>query len=266
MRHLLVRSKNHGSLRSQHLKGESALQIEFDLRTGMVEVPDGDVLTDIQFKISAAGREHESTLDGGRPDNSTVHLALDMMQDRIAIIASAAGGRISVRTEYKSIRPIDANQTQPADRLRNRTGIALDVGRQDDGRVARALTNSLNSGSREAVDALDHAAGLAVSALPGRDLYVHPVASLVLTPDGRVSRAFGGIDFEARDLRLALVEASAGRLGTLADRLTVLCSSFDPVTGRYTGAVMLALRLGGIGSVLALAAALVLLRRREAAR
>jgi protein SCO1/2 len=147
----------------------------------------------------------------------------------------------------------------------------------DDARAARAkLAEALPAadlsgwhfltGEAEPVGALDRSAGLTVSALPGRDLYVHPVATLVLTPDGRISRAFGGIDYDARDLRLALVEASAGKLGTLGDRLAVLCSSFDPSTGRYTGAVLLGLRIAGIASVALLAAALLVLKRREATR
>jgi protein SCO1/2 len=122
------------------------------------------------------------------------------------------------------------------------------------------------TGPPDSIGALDRAAGLTVSALPGRDLYVHPVATLVLTPDGRISRAFGGLDYAARDLRLALVEASAGRLGTLADRLTVLCSSFDPATGRYSGAVMLGLRIAGLATLGLMGVALLVLRRREASR
>lgn len=122
------------------------------------------------------------------------------------------------------------------------------------------------TGASGSVSALAAAAGLTVSALPGRDLYVHPVATLVLTPDSRIARAFGGLDIEARDLRLALVEASSGKLGTILDRLTLLCSGFDPATGRYSGAVMLGIRIGGIAGVVLLGLALVMLRRREAAR
>jgi protein SCO1/2 len=170
----------------------------------------------------------------------------------------------------------------------DRTGIApdryrvllasIDPGEQpEDARAARArLADALPAadlsgwhfltGQPEPVGSLAAAAGLSVSALPGRDLYVHPVATLVLTPDGRISRAFGGLDYDPRDLRLALVEASAGRLGTLAERLTLLCSSFDPATGRYSGAVMLGLRIGGLASLVLLGAALVMLRRREVSR
>jgi protein SCO1/2 len=122
------------------------------------------------------------------------------------------------------------------------------------------------TGPRSSIVALDRAAGLTVSALPGRDLYVHPVATLVLTADGRISRAFGGLDYAPRDLRLALVEASEGKLGTFVDRLTVLCSSFDPATGQYSSAIMLGVRIAGLATVGLMGIALLALRRREASR
>ncbi|MFP5304991.1 MAG: SCO family protein [Gammaproteobacteria bacterium] len=71
-----------------------------------------------------------------------------------------------------------------------------------------------------------------------RDEYAHPAGFVVATPGGRVSRYFFGVRYAPRDLHLALVEASAGRLGSLADRLVLLCSHYDPQTGRYSGAVM----------------------------
>jgi len=70
------------------------------------------------------------------------------------------------------------------------------------------------------------------------DQYVHPAGFLVASPDGRISRYFLGVAHSARDLRLALVEASEGRLGTPVDRLLLLCSHYDPATGRYSVAVM----------------------------
>ncbi|MGF7173121.1 SCO family protein [Azospirillum doebereinerae] len=98
--------------------------------------------------------------------------------------------------------------------------------------------------------------------------FVHPAGLFVLTPDGRVSRWIGGAGFEPRDLRLALVEAGEGRVGTLTDRLLLLCAHYDPVRGRYDGLVVGALRWAGGGAALLLAAgvggALLRERRRRA--
>src|SRR5258706_383406 len=77
--------------------------------------------------------------------------------------------------------------------------------------------------------------------------YVHDAASrqfahapglVVLTADGRVSQYLLGVEFEARSLRLALVEASAGRLGSLIDRAILLCYQYDPESGRYGFALL----------------------------
>src|SRR3954471_7782245 len=63
---------------------------------------------------------------------------------------------------------------------------------------------------------------------PETDQFAHPAGALVLAPDGRVARALSSLALNPRDLRLALVEAGEGRIGGLADRITLLCSGFDP--------------------------------------
>ena len=63
--------------------------------------------------------------------------------------------------------------------------------------------------------------------------YAHAAALFVLTPDGRVSRYLYGVEFPARDLRLALVEAGERRVGTSFDRLLLTCYRYDPATRRY---------------------------------
>ena len=74
------------------------------------------------------------------------------------------------------------------------------------------------------ISRLEQSVGISVKELPGRDLYVHPVAVSAITPDGQLSRILWGIDYRPDDLRLALVEASEGRLGSLGDRILLLCS------------------------------------------
>jgi protein SCO1/2 len=63
--------------------------------------------------------------------------------------------------------------------------------------------------------------------------YAHPAAVIALTPEGRVSRYFPGVEFPPRDLRLGLVEASQGKLGSISDRMFLACYRYNPVTGRY---------------------------------
>src|ERR1051325_2248262 len=89
--------------------------------------------------------------------------------------------------------------------------------------------------------------------------YVHPAAAFVLSADGRVSRVLTGFGLSGPDMRLALIEASQGRVGTLGDQVRLLCSAFDPGHGTYNllisrvlaGAAMITIVLlaGGIGSL-----------------
>ena len=66
-----------------------------------------------------------------------------------------------------------------------------------------------------------------------RKQFAHPTGVIVLTPDGRLARYLFGIEYAPRDLRLALVEASAGKVGSPVDPLLLYCYHYDPTTGRY---------------------------------
>jgi protein SCO1/2 len=99
------------------------------------------------------------------------------------------------------------------------------------------------------------------------DQFVHPGAAYVLRADGRVSRVLTGLGLSGGDMRLALVEAGEGRIGTLGDRIRLLCSGFDPTQGAYNVAVSRVLAATGIATILALAGllgALMLMGRRRA--
>jgi protein SCO1/2 len=98
------------------------------------------------------------------------------------------------------------------------------------------------SGDGGTVARIAHAAGFQYAYDRNTDQYVHPAGFLVASPDGRITRYFLGVAHSARDVRLALVEASEGRLGSPADRLVLLCSHYDPATGRYSVTVMNAVR------------------------
>lgn len=96
-----------------------------------------------------------------------------------------------------------------------------------------------------------------------KDQYAHPAGIMVITPEGKVSRYFPGIDYSPVDLRLGLVEASEQKIASPVDQFFLLCYAYDPVTGRYTFIVEKALRLGGIATVAALGMAIGVLFWRE---
>lgn len=86
----------------------------------------------------------------------------------------------------------------------------------------------------DAIAALTAAAGFRYFYDPAIHQYAHPAGVVVVTPDGRVAQYFFGVTYEPEALRLALVDASGGRLGSVIDRLVLLCCGYDPATGRYS--------------------------------
>jgi len=96
--------------------------------------------------------------------------------------------------------------------------------------------------------------------------FAHPAGIVVLTPEGRTARYFFGIDFPPRDLKLALVEASAGKIGSVVDQVLLYCYGFDEHTGRYTLIVIRVMRAAGLFTLGCLVTLILVLRRRERAR
>jgi protein SCO1/2 len=119
------------------------------------------------------------------------------------------------------------------------------------------------TGREESVKALASAVGFNYKYDPAIKQYAHPALVTVLTPAGRVSRYIYGIDFPPFDLRLALVEAASGKIGTPVDRALLYCYHYDPQTGRYGFAVMDAMRIAGLATVAAIGLFLFTSLRRE---
>ena len=95
---------------------------------------------------------------------------------------------------------------------------------------------------------------------PDKNQYSHASAIILLTPEGRVSQYYFGIEYSARDVRLGLVEAANHRIGSPVDQLLLYCYQYDPATGRYGAVVMNMLRVAAVFTVIAIVAMIVLLR------
>jgi len=94
--------------------------------------------------------------------------------------------------------------------------------------------------------------------------FEHPAVSMVLGPDGKITRYLYGVEFNPRDLKLAVLEAAQGRVGTTLDRVILKCFKYDPASRKYHFYVMGALRAGSGLFAAALAALLGVLWWREA--
>jgi protein SCO1 len=122
------------------------------------------------------------------------------------------------------------------------------------------------TGDREAIAALARSVGFRFRYDGTRDQFAHASALYLLTPEGRLSRYFYGIEYAPRDLRLGLVEASAGRIGNPADQVLLYCFHYDPKTGKYGAVVVNIVRLAGITTLLILGISILLMSRRQRAR
>jgi protein SCO1/2 len=87
---------------------------------------------------------------------------------------------------------------------------------------------------------------------------------LFATPEGKVSKYLAGIDYPARDLRMALLEASEKKISNPVDLLILYCCNYSPAVGRYSVSVLRILGIAGMVSVLAVIGMLVLLTRKPA--
>jgi protein SCO1/2 len=96
--------------------------------------------------------------------------------------------------------------------------------------------------------------------------FAHPAGTVVLTPEGRLARYLFGVEYAPRDLRLAIVEASANRIGSPVDQILLACYQYDPAAGRYSASAMKILRLLSLVTVAALATFVLVNLRRERAR
>ncbi len=120
------------------------------------------------------------------------------------------------------------------------------------------------TGEESATRSLMDAIGYHYKYDPKTDQYAHASGILVITPDGRVSKYFYGVEYSPRDIRLGLVEASSNRIGTPVDAILLFCYHYDPATGKYGALAMNMVRVGGAAFVLFGGLFLLIAFRRDA--
>jgi protein SCO1 len=118
------------------------------------------------------------------------------------------------------------------------------------------------TGTPDSIGRLTKAVGFRYTFDKDQNQFAHAAAIAIATPEGMISRYFYGIEYPPRDLRLGIVEASAGRVGSLADQMLLFCYHYDPSTGRYNFIALTLVRIGGLLTVGAFGVFLWLERRR----
>jgi protein SCO1/2 len=120
------------------------------------------------------------------------------------------------------------------------------------------------TGSEGNIRAYADAIGMEYAFVPERKEYAHAAAIAVASPDGKIVRYLYGIEYPSQSLRLALLEASEGKIGTAFDRLVLYCFHYDSSQGKYAPVAANIMRIGGAVSVVLLAAFVALLFRSDA--
>ncbi|MCC7479730.1 SCO family protein [bacterium] len=110
-----------------------------------------------------------------------------------------------------------------------------------------------HTGNQNNINALADSVGYRFRWIPERREYAHPSVLIICTPDGRVSRYLQGVQFDPKTLRLALVEAGQGRIGTVVDDFTLFCYMYDSTKGTYVMTAVGAMKVGGVLTMAALA-------------
>jgi protein SCO1 len=131
------------------------------------------------------------------------------------------------------------------------------------GRPGAAAGWHFLTGPAESINALTKAVGFQYQYDAKSTQYAHATAIMVLTPQGRISRYFYGVDYPPKDLRMGLVEASQGKIGNAVDQVLLYCYHYDPATGKYGAIVNNILKLGAAVTILMLGGLLFILFRLE---
>jgi len=119
------------------------------------------------------------------------------------------------------------------------------------------------TGNEPEISVLTRAVGFRYAYNKAVGEYAHASGIMVVTPDGRLSRYFYGIEYGPRDLKLALMESADRKIGSPVDQLLLACFHYDPASGKYSLAVMRVVRTAGVATLLMIGGTVVMLRRRE---
>lgn len=119
------------------------------------------------------------------------------------------------------------------------------------------------TGSQESIEAATRAANFRFRYDAKSRLFAHASGVMLLTAGGRISRYFYGVEFPGRDMRLGLVDASSGKIGSPIDHVLLFCYHYDPSSAKYSPSILRIIRIGGILTIFTIVGGIWIFRRRE---
>lgn len=225
----------------QHIGGSLPLEVTFQDETGK-SVRLGDYFSDKPVVLSFA--------------YDTCPMLCDLSVQGLA--SSFKGMNLSAGSDFTVVTiSFDPRDTPERARVKKQMAIARY------GRAGTATGWSFLSGDAAAIERVTSAAGFRYTWDAASNQYAHPAGIVVVTPQGTIARYLFGIEYASKDLRLSLVEASKGHLGSVVDQLILLCYHYDPKVGKYGLFAVGAMRAAGALTLLSLGAVVIGLSRRD---
>lgn len=156
-----------------------------------------------------------------------------------------------------SIDPGDS----PSDAVAEKARFVKEVGLPGIDKAAHFLT-----GNEASIKELSDATGFHFVRVPGPDgrmtQFAHPTVIMFATPDGRLSKYIAGVEYQSRDLRLAILDASQHKISNPTDLILLYCCSYNPLTGKYSVAVLRVLSIAGVFTLILIAGMIWLATRK----
>ncbi len=256
----------HSVLAENAQRAESAPDVLKDVT--VVEHLDVAVPADLEFTDTQGRRVRLGDyFDGERPVILTMnysncpklcHLQLNGLFEGLEKLGWTMGDRYRMVT-------VSINPEEPYTRAADTKRKYIETYNRPDAEDGWAFLTGSEDNIRQLADTI----GFGYAYDPVGKQYVHAAVIMVCTPDGRVSRYLYGVEYPAQDLRLALLEASDGKIGTTTDRILMFCFHYDASRGKYGLAAFRLMQVAGAFTVLVLGAFLGtywLRERRKAAR
>lgn len=142
----------------------------------------------------------------------------------------------------------DARENEKPDLARNKkTGYVARYGHEGAENGWHFLT-----GTQDEIDKVTNAVGFKYKFDEATNQFAHAGGVTVLTPEGKISRYFFGIDYAPKDLKFGLMDSAQNKIGNPAEQLYLYCFHYDPATGKYGFAILKVLRLMAVATVIGL--------------
>lgn len=246
-------------------RGASSAQPPDTLRNIGIEQRQGNSLPlDATFRDEAGREVRLGDYFGKRPVVvAPVYFDCPMLCNQVlsGLVGSIRGQSLTLGQDFDVVAVSFDPREGPAQAANKKQVVLTDLRRKDDPVAAAGL--HLLTGDRAQIESVMESVGFRYAFDEATNQFAHAAGVMVSTPEGKLSHYFYGIEYAPRDLKLALVESSSGKLGSPVDKLILYCYHYDPTTGKYGPAIMNIMRVGGVLTLAGLVGLIVILRRRQ---